>query len=72
MFAIGAIGGGRDTSSAYDTDSANKENNIKSADDDHALTAAATNVLGGHLDKQLFTDKPMQKRILRKVKQFQT
>ena len=66
VFAIGAIGGGRSTPDA-DRESATKD--AGRIDDDHALTAIPQNqgVIGASNDKNLLADKPMQKRILRKV-----
>ena len=71
MFAIGAIGGGRSTSGATETPNevAQKENTVMQSDDDYALTAIpiGQGIGGSSTDKHILSDKPMQKRILRKV-----
>ena len=58
VFAIGAVGG----RSTPDAETSSKAE-VKS-EDDHALTAITH---GPTIEKNLFSDKPMQKRILRKV-----
>ena len=71
VFAIGAIGGGRSTSGPTETprEAAQKESTVKQPDDDRALTAIpiGQGIGGSSTDKQILSDKPMQKRILRKV-----
>ena len=58
VFAIGAVGG----RSTPDAETSSKSE-VKS-EDDHALTAIPH---GPNIEKNLFSEKPMQKRILRKV-----
>ena len=58
VFAIGAVGG----RSTPDAETSSKAE-VKS-EDEHALTAIPH---GPNIDKNLVSDKPMQKRILRKV-----
>ena len=63
VFAIGAIGGRSNPEGATET----SPNETVRSEDDHALTAIPQNTIGPNSDKNVFTDKPMQKRILRKV-----
>ena len=63
VFAIGAVGG----RSTPDAETSSKAE-VKS-EDDHALTAIPH---GPNTDKNLFSEKPMQKRILRKVEKKTT
>ena len=67
MFAIGAVGG-RSTPDATANDSNENDSNEK-MDDDRALTAKpqGPGPLCSGSDKNAFSDKLMQKRILRKV-----
>ena len=65
MFAIGAIGG----RSTPDGASEASPNETGKCEDDHALTAIphGQSPIGLNNEKNVFADKPMQKRILRKV-----
>ena len=65
VFAIGAIGGRSTPEGASET----SPNETGRSDDDHALTAIphGQSANGPNSEKNVFADKPMQKRILRKV-----
>ena len=68
MFAIGAIGGRSTPEGASEA----SPNETGRSDDDHALTAIphGQSAMGPNSEKHIFADKPMQKRILRKVKEI--
>ena len=63
MFAIGAIGGGGG-GTTNDKADANGENE-NAPEDDYALTAPGSN--SPTINNERFSEKPMKKRILRKV-----
>ena len=70
VFAIGAIGGNTTPDTVNETD----DNEVEGGrtDDDHALTAKphGQGAAGSSSDKHFLSDKPMQKRILRKVQKM--
>ena len=68
VFAIGAIGGR--TNSDTGGDSSGKEAGDGRLEDDHALTAIphGQGALSQSSDKDFLSGKPLQKRILRKVR----